>query len=93
MSYILLEGGRIIDGTGKDPMEGHSLVIKDGRIETLTKGQASLPSGAKRISVSGMTIMPGLIDSHLHLCHSDEPPKIQLDVPLVGSLLGLQAML
>jgi imidazolonepropionase-like amidohydrolase len=75
VSYLLLEGGRVIDGTGKGPAEGHSLVVKDGRIEKLVKGQVSLPSGAKRISVSGMTVMPGLIDSHLHLSHSDEPAQ------------------
>jgi len=72
MNYTSLEGGSIIDGTARSPIDGYSLVIREGKIEKLAKGQTPLPSGANRMNISGMTVLPGLIDSHLHLCHSDE---------------------
>ncbi|MGA2784431.1 MAG: hypothetical protein ABSF09_07010 [Candidatus Bathyarchaeia archaeon] len=56
MNYLSLEGGTIIDGTGKSPMDGYNLVIKEGRIEKLAKGQTSLPSGANRMDISGMAL-------------------------------------
>jgi len=75
MSYIVLEGATVIDGTGRSPMEGCSVIVKDGRMEKVAKAEGGLPTGARRISVSGMTVMPGLIDAHLHLSHSDEPTQ------------------
>jgi len=70
-----LESGRVVDGTGREPVEGCSVIIKGGKIEKVGRTEASFPTGAKRISVSGLTVMPGLIDSHLHLSHSDEPTQ------------------
>ncbi len=67
MSYILIEGGKIIDGTGKEPIEDYNLMIKGEKIEKFVSRKDSIPSDVKRIDVSGMTIMPGLIDAHLHL--------------------------
>lgn len=75
MSYVVLESGGVIDGTGRDPVEGCSVVVKNGRIERIGRLEGSLPAGAKRISVSGLTVMPGLIDAHLHLSYSDEPTQ------------------
>ncbi len=62
-----LTGGLLIDGTGKEPVANATVVIDDdGRIAWA--GQTdSRPADAEVIDVSGMTIMPGLIDCHVHL--------------------------
>src|SRR6202011_1364749 len=64
----VLREGRLIDGTGAGPVPGITILIRDQRIEAVTTGAGSgWPSDAEIIDVSGMTILPGLIDCHDHL--------------------------
>src|SRR5713101_4115224 len=64
----VLKGGRLIDGTGAGPVTGATVVIRDQTIEAVTtKAAGDWPDDAEIIDVSGMTIMPGLIDCHDHL--------------------------
>jgi imidazolonepropionase-like amidohydrolase len=73
MTAILLEGGRIIDGTGAEPREGEALLIEGERITEVGPDAVSqAPPDAERIDVSGLTVMPGLIDAHCHITF-DEP--------------------
>src|SRR5258708_32440453 len=51
-------GARIIDGTGKAPLQNATLVVRNGRIETVgTSGK--MPSVAGKIKVPGQTTFPG----------------------------------
>src|SRR5258708_3505066 len=64
----VLKGGRLIDGTGAGPVTGATIVIRDQRIEAVTtKAAGGWPDDAEIIDVSGMTILPGLIDCHDHM--------------------------
>ena len=64
----VLRGGKLIDGTGEGPIEGTTVVIRDQRIEAVTTRTAGdWPQDAQIIDVSGMTILPGLIDCHDHM--------------------------
>ena len=61
-------GARIIDGTGKEPIDNGVLVVRGGRIEATGRSEdVAIPAGASRIDVSGKTIMPGLINTHGHV--------------------------
>lgn len=62
----VLKGARVIDGTGKPPLENATLIIRGGKIETLGAAPA-IPEGAEVIDVTGRTIMPALIAAHCHL--------------------------
>lgn len=63
----VLKGGKLIDGTGAGPVEA-TIVIKDQRIAAVeTRPYADWPADAEIIDVSGMTVLPGLIDCHDHL--------------------------
>ena len=63
----VLRGGRLIDGTGAAAVDA-MVVIKDQRIDAVeTRAQSEWPADAEIIDVSGMTVMPGLIDCHDHL--------------------------
>jgi imidazolonepropionase-like amidohydrolase len=65
---LVLRGGTLIDGTGRPPVREASLVINDGRVEAVVTGPAAnWAPGAEVVDVSGMTILPGLIDCHDHL--------------------------
>jgi imidazolonepropionase-like amidohydrolase len=67
MSKILFEGGMIIDGLANYPTEGHSILIEAESIVGIQREAESVASDVERIDVSGMTVMPGLIEAHLHL--------------------------
>ncbi len=72
-SSLLIENGRIIDGLGNEPFDG-SVLVEGDRIRTVSKSAVpdSAATAERRIDATGMTIMPGLIDSHCHVSF-DEP--------------------
>ena len=62
----VITGGLLIDGTGRDPVSNAGVVVDDeGRIAEVGKLDM-LPRSADIVDVSGRTIMPGLIDCHVH---------------------------
>ena len=62
----VITGGLLIDGTGRDPVQDGGVVIDDeGRITQAGK-LIDRPVGAEVVDVAGKTIMPGLIDCHVH---------------------------
>ena len=66
---ILVEGARLIDGTGGPPLADAAVLVNDqGRIEAVgPKESVASPPGTEVISANGMTLLPGLIDCHDHL--------------------------
>ena len=62
----VITGGLLIDGTGREPIPGTSVVIDDGGRVTHAGKLDAFPADAEVIDVSGKTIMPGLIDCHVH---------------------------
>ncbi len=65
---VVIQGGTLIDGTGRPPINDAVIVFQDGRIrEAGKRGEVSVPQGAEVIDAKGKTILPGLIDGHCHL--------------------------
>src|SRR5215468_4570537 len=65
---IALTGARIIDGTGRAPVQQGTIVINNGHIEAVGAASAvKVPAGAMRVDLSGKTVIPGLINAHAHL--------------------------
>jgi imidazolonepropionase-like amidohydrolase len=64
-------GARIIDGSGKAPIEKATLLVRNGHIE-LVGPSVPIPAGAQRIDVTGKTIIPGLINAHGHVANLDQ---------------------
>ena len=60
------EGARVIVGDGSDPIENATILVRDGRIEQAGVNVA-VPEGATRVSLAGKTVMPGILDAHVHL--------------------------
>ena len=64
----LLENIRVIDGMGTAPKTGQDLLIVDGKIQAIGRaGSLDMPSDARVIDGDGLTVMPGLIDAHVHV--------------------------
>ncbi|HMC82788.1 MAG TPA: amidohydrolase family protein [Candidatus Polarisedimenticolia bacterium] len=64
-SPIALVGGKVFPVSGP-PIEGGTVLIRNGKIEAVGKG-IPVPPDARRIDASGLWVLPGLIDSRTHL--------------------------
>lgn len=72
---IAFEGGHLIDGTGAEPIDGATVVLDGERIMDVgPDGDVEFPGDATRIDLDGRTIMPGLIDAHVHLTLPETQP-------------------
>lgn len=64
---IALVGARLIDGRGGQPVADSIVVIEGNKITTAgPRASVRIPAGATRIDAAGLTVLPGLVDSHLH---------------------------
>jgi len=65
---IALKNARILTMEGNKVIEHGTVLIKDGRFSAVGKNtDVHIPKGTKLMDMSGTTIMPGLIDMHLHM--------------------------
>src|SRR5215510_1537099 len=65
---LVIQGGTLIDATGRPPLEDAVIVIEGDRFKAVGKrGEVAVPSGSRIIDAKGKTILPGLIDGHCHL--------------------------
>ncbi|HKY10257.1 MAG TPA: hypothetical protein VJQ55_18555, partial [Candidatus Binatia bacterium] len=65
---VVLQGGTLIDATGRPPLANAAILIEGERIKAVGKrGEIAVPRGARIIDVNGKTLLPGLIDGHCHL--------------------------
>jgi len=75
----VFEGARLIVGDGSAPIENGVLVI-DGTdiIAAGAAGAVNIPEGAARVDLTGKTVMPALVDTHVHLSESIADVRIDL---------------
>lgn len=90
METLVLVGATLIDGTGAEPVRGRAVVVEGDRI-TQVVDEARAPRG-RRIDLSGSTLLPGLINCHVHLCFGAEadPVRVLKDEP--QALTALKAL-
>jgi imidazolonepropionase-like amidohydrolase len=82
---VVLTGARLIDGTGRAPVEQATLVVSNGRVEAVGPSSAvKPPAGATIINIAGKTMLPGLINAHGHLGAGDK--KLPLHDQIVQQL-------
>ncbi|MDR6807441.1 imidazolonepropionase-like amidohydrolase [Dyadobacter sp. BE34] len=67
-AVIAITGATIIDGTGGAPIENGCVIVTDGMISAVDKKtDIAIPGNAQIVDASGLTLLPGFIDSHFHL--------------------------
>jgi len=65
---LVIKNGSLIDGTGAPLAENSSVVVKGGRVAEVAKSrELSISSGVAAVDATDKTIMPGLMDLHVHL--------------------------
>ena len=69
MTYSLIHNGTVIDGNGRSPLKNGAVLIRDNKIEQVgRKSDLRLPnSDITMLDAQGGFILPGLIDSHVHV--------------------------
>src|SRR5258705_2858498 len=65
---VAFTNARIIDGTGRAPIERGTLVLTNGRVSAVgPAASVTIPPAAQRIDASGKTNVPGFINAPAHL--------------------------
>ncbi|MGE5819885.1 MAG: amidohydrolase family protein [Deltaproteobacteria bacterium] len=65
-SRIVIRGARLIDGNGGKPIDDATIVIEGNRFSRVATGKTDFPKEARVIEAGGKTVLPGLIDNHVH---------------------------
>jgi imidazolonepropionase-like amidohydrolase len=63
---VVYEGGRLIVGDGSAAIENGTFVVQNGHITALGRG-IHAPAGATRVNLAGKTVMPAMINVHVHI--------------------------
>jgi imidazolonepropionase-like amidohydrolase len=75
----VLVGARLLDGRSPDVAIGAVAIGADGRIASAgLQAAADAPEGAQRVDLTGLTLLPGIIDCHVHLSLRLEPVADQV---------------
>ncbi|MFL5625831.1 MAG: amidohydrolase family protein [Ktedonobacteraceae bacterium] len=92
MPYTLLQNVNVIDGTGADPQFGLDVQVSEGRIRAMapTGSIAVNPAETQVFALDGMTLLPGLIDCHVHL-FADAGPEGRLNTDELPGFALLRA--
>ena len=78
----LFEGARLINGTGGPPIDNAAFVVSGGKFAAVGRaGQVQAPAGAARVSLAGKTVMPSIVDTHIHAAADNREA-------LIGQLQG-----
>ncbi|MEM9034708.1 MAG: amidohydrolase family protein [Actinomycetota bacterium] len=69
---VLIRGGRLIDGTGAEPRDGVDVLVEPDRIVAVGAAAADAAEPeATVVDAAGKTVLPGLIDAHVHCTFDD----------------------
>ncbi|MFN2132522.1 MAG: hypothetical protein ACK2VD_18495, partial [Anaerolineae bacterium] len=73
---MALVHGRLIDGTGAEPLPDVAVLIEGARIVSVGPlARVQIPDGVQVLDAAGTTILPGLINAHVHAAYSESTLK------------------
>ncbi len=81
MSSFIFTGGRFLDPRQDALRDGVEVLVEDGTIKEVAD-KPIRSQAATRIELGGRTLMPGLIDAHIHLVLTEVNLQLLSDVPL-----------
>lgn len=87
---VAFVNGRVVIGDDR-VLEQGTVVVEGETIISVTEGKADIPEGAHAISMENRTLLPGFIDSHVHLCFDGGPDPIVGAVSQPPAITALKA--
>lgn len=75
---VAVRGVTLIDGTGRNPVRGVTVVVEGDRIKDVGTA-VEVPAGARTIDGTGKFLIPGMIDAHIHLRGGRGPAQSAAD--------------
>ncbi len=89
---LAITGGQLVDGYGGQPMHNAVVLVAGERIIRIGDvNTVAIPDGVKTLDVNGMTIMPGLWESHGHLFHIGEGDPASFPVKFASQAKSVMA--
>ena len=67
MTSILFANASVLDGQSKERREGHHVLVEGERIKEVSDRPLATETADRRIDLTGRTLLPGLIDAHVHV--------------------------
>lgn len=64
---IIFQHANVIDGVSREPLRDVSVTIANGKIAAIRKRVGRVPAGTEMIDLKGKWLLPGYIDSHVHV--------------------------
>lgn len=83
---LALTGATVLTGEDLEPREDTTVLVSDGVITEITDDGATLPADTETVDLSGHTLLPGLIDLHVHLGFPQQEPG---DEPGLADMPGI----
>ena len=78
-SVTVFEGARVIVGDGRAAIENATIVVNAGKIAQVGRAaDVKAPAGATRVSLTGKTVMPTIVDTHVHTSQTREALTMDL---------------
>ena len=99
VTSVLLTNARVVDGTGAPPLEAAAVLVQAGRIARIGAASDAVSEGATVVDLAGRTLLPGLIDAHVHVTSFDLPAPLKGEERIAPEVThhfvaaGLRAML
>ncbi|MEI9476551.1 MAG: amidohydrolase family protein [Deltaproteobacteria bacterium] len=72
---LVIRGGKVIFRAGDPPLERGVIIIRGDEIKSVGEGQEVVTAGARLVDASGKSVLPGIIDVHIHSMNSYENLK------------------
>jgi len=82
---LWLTNARLFAGTDAGVREAAAVLVEDGRIERVGAASDATPEGARVVDLEGRTLMPGLVDAHVHVKSDDLSPERGAEPPWPGT--------
>jgi imidazolonepropionase-like amidohydrolase len=85
---IVFEHANVIDGVSREPLRDVSVTIANGKITGIQKSLKRMPAGAEVIDLKGKWLLPGYIDSHVHVDFEQAQRALRFGVTTVRTMGG-----
>jgi imidazolonepropionase-like amidohydrolase len=94
MSFVAFKDATLLDCTGSEPKYPVTVIVEDDVIREISSGKPAIPSGAEVVDCGGRTLMPGLIESHMHvnLFQGDATEQTRRNLPSMIVVKCLKVM-